>query len=112
MAIISHKYGGFSTEQMHETKEKLRRRIFFLLLLVDKKTAENYEGVDVGKTFESLLTEFGGLNEMLGYPVEMVSVLSLVNAARLEYESSDFNWQRYRKLILDAGSGVNKIKEV
>lgn len=110
--MITHKYGQFTTEQMHETKEGLRKRIFFLLLLVDKKTAGNYEGVDIEKTFESILTEFGGLNEMLGFPAEMVSVLSLVNAAKLEYESSDFNWQRYRKLILDAGSGVAKIKEV
>ena len=110
--MITHKYGHFTTEQMHETKEGLRKRIFFLLLLVDRKTAGNYEGVDVEKTFESILTGFGGLNEMLGYPAEMVSVLSLVNAAKLEYESSEFNWQRYRKLILDAGSGVEKIKEV
>lgn len=110
--MIVHKYGAFNTNQMHEMKEGLRRRIFFLLLLVDKKTASNYEGVNIGKAFESLMTEFGGLNELLGYPAEMVSVLSLVNAARLEYESSDFNWQRYRKLILDAGNGVSKIKEV
>lgn len=110
--MIKHKYGQFSTEQMHEMKEGLRKRIFFLLLLVDKKTANEYKGVDVEKTFESLLTEFGGLNEILGYPAEIVSVLSLVNAARLEYESSDFSWQRYRKLILDAGSEVEKIKEV
>ena len=107
-----YKYGEFTTGQMHEMKEGLRKRIFFLLLLVDRKTAEIYEGVDVEKAFESLLTEFGGLNELLGYPAELVSVLSLVNAARLEYESSDFNWQRYRKLILDAGNGVAKIKEV
>lgn len=110
--MIKYKYGELSTEQIHETKEGLRKRIFFLLLLVDKKTADNYEGVDVEKTFESLLMEFGGLNEMLGYPPEMVSVLSLVNAAKLEYCSSDFNWQRFRKLILDAGSEAAKIKEV
>ncbi len=109
--MIQHKFGNFSTEQIHKSKEDLRKRIFFLLLLVDKKTSVNYEGVNVEKTFESLMTEFGGLNELLGYPPEMVSVLSLVNAARLEYNSSEFNWQRYRKLILDAGSQVDKIKE-
>ena len=57
--MITHKYGQFTPEQMHETKEGLRKRIFFLLLLVDRKTAGNYEGVDVEKTFESILTEFG-----------------------------------------------------
>lgn len=109
---MTYKYGQFSAEQIHETKESLRKRIFFLLLLVDKKTASNYKGVDVIKAFESLLIEFGGLNEMLGYPAELVSIMSLINAAKLEYQSSDFNWQTYRKLILDAGSGVDKIKEV
>jgi hypothetical protein len=109
--MISYKYGEFSSEQMHEAKLGMQKRIFFLLLLVDKRTAVNYQGVNVEKTFESLLTEFGGLNELLGYPPELVSVLSLVNAAKLEYESSDFSWTRYRKLILDAGSQVEKIKE-
>lgn len=110
--MIKYKFGEFSSDQIREVKETLRKRIFFLLLLVDKKTANHYNGVNVEKTFENLMTEFGSLNELLGYPAEMVTVLSLVNAARLEYNSSEFNWQRYRKLILDAGSQVDKIKEV
>lgn len=105
------KYGEFSIDQVKSMKEGLRKRIFFLILLVDKKTADNYKGVDVVRTFESFLTEFGSLNELLGYPAEMVSILSLVNAAKLEYESSDFNWQRYRKYLLDAGCQAGKIKE-
>ena len=112
MAMIKHKFGEFSSKQMHETKEIFRKKIFFLLLLVDRKTASKYEGIDVEKTFESLMTEFGGLNELLGYPVELVSILSLINAARLEYNSSEFSWHRYRKLVLDAGSQVDRIKEV
>ena len=110
--MIKYKFGEFSSDQIREVKETLRKRIFFLLLLVDKKTANHYNGVNVEKTFENLMTDFGSLNELLGYPAEMVTVLSLVNAARLEYNSSEFNRQRYRKLILDAGSQVDKIKEV
>lgn len=107
---MKYKYGEFSENQMQFAKNTLQKRIFFLLLLVDKKTSDKYEGVDVLKTFDSLLTEFGSLNNLLGYPAEMVSVLSLVNAAKLEYESSDFSWPKYRKLILDAGSEVEKIQ--
>lgn len=110
--MITHKYGEFTQEQMQVTKESMKKKIFFLLLLVDKKTAANYEGVDVEKTFEGLLSEYGGLNELLGYPAEMVSILSLINAAKLEYNSSDFSWFRFRKLVLDAGSQVDRIKEV
>lgn len=109
---MTFKYGEFSENQMHEAKDYIRKRIFFLLLIVDKETASYYKGVDVGKTFENILTEIGGLNDLLGNPPELVSVLSSVNAARLEYEKSDFSWHKYRKLILDAGCGVDKIKEV
>ena len=109
---MKFKYGEFSKDQIKEVKDAMRKRIFFLLLIVDSNTAEEYEGVDVEKTFDSLLIEFGGLNDLLDYPAEMVSILSLINAAKLEYNSADFNWQRYRKLILDAGSEVQKIKEV
>lgn len=109
--MLTFKYGEFATNQVDALKEGLRKRIFFLILLVDENTADNYKGVDVERTFESFLAEFGSLNELLGYPAEMVSILSLVNAARLEYESSDFSWKRYRKYLLTAGSQAEKIKE-
>ena len=90
----------------------MRKQIFFLLLIADPVNAEEYDNVDVNEAIESVLAEFGGLNDLLNYPQELVEVMALINAARIEYDKFNSNWKTYRKLILDAGNKVLKIKEV
>ena len=48
---------------------------------------------------------------MLFYPVEIVSIMSLLQAAFQETREEPFNYPIYRKLILDAHSLVDKIDE-
>lgn len=105
------KYGEITYTQLSEVQEKMRKQIFFLLLTVDPACAEEYENVNVYEVFENLLDWLGGLNGLLDYPSEYVSVMALVYAAFLEYQKPTLNWMHYRKLILDAGSAVKKIKE-
>jgi hypothetical protein len=83
-----------------------------LLLIVDPETKANYKNVDVIKAFDGVLTDVASLNDLLGCPVELVSILSKLNAAKLEYQDKDFRWKKYRKLILDSGNEVSKLKEV
>ena len=54
----------------------------------------------------------GGLNKLLMDQPELVMVLSLLQAAMTEYNNPKFNFHIYRKLILDAGAEVDKLKEV
>lgn len=108
-----HKYGwDFSQPQIINTKSDLRRKIFFLLLCVDPKTKDEYVNVDVKTAFDSLLRNLGGFNELFRCPVEVVKIMSLLEAALKEYMNPDFQFSVYRKLVLDAGSEVLKIKEV
>jgi hypothetical protein len=109
---MKHLYGEFTQNQIAETKKSLRGSIFFLLLCVDKRTSHEYEEVDVNKSFKGLLLKLGGLNQLLMNQPELVTVMSLLQAAMSEYNSSEFNYKTYRKLILDAGSEVDKLKEV
>ncbi len=109
---MEHKYGQFSEGQMHQAKEFIRKRIYFLLLIVDPDTKSNYGEVDVLAAFDGVLTDVSGLNDLLGCPVELVTILSKLNAAKLEYQRNDFHWKKYRKLILDSGNEVMKLKEV
>lgn len=109
--MIAYKYGQFSDKQIQETKEKMRKQIFFLLLIADPKTKQNYKDVDVCVALQNALAIFGGLNDLLSYPQEFVDVMSLLNAAYQEYIKEDFDWHKYRKLILDAGHAVLNIKE-
>ena len=101
----------FTQGQMSQYKEKMRKQIFFLLLVVDPETIDQYKDVDVCQAFSNVLRTFGGYNDLIGSPVEMVTVLSMRNAARLELDKQEFDFQVYRKLILDAGSEVLKIRE-
>ena len=88
---MKHLYGEFTQNQISQTKKSLRGSIFFLLLCVDKNTASEYEGVDVNKCFDGLLLKIGGLNDLLMNQSELVIVLSLLQAARKEYNNSNFN---------------------
>lgn len=107
-----YKYGEFSQNQIYVTKESIKKSIFFLLLLADPKNEGKYPNVDVLKAFNNLLHKIGGMNSIFNEPPELVSVISLLEAALIEWTSSEFRWQEYRKLILDALNEVEKIKEV
>jgi len=109
---MKHLYNGeFTQNQIAKTKKSLRNSIFFLLLCVDPKTASEYENVDVDKCFKNLLYRLGGLNDLLLNQVEIVTTMSLLQAASKEYNDGQFDFQKYRKLILDAGSEINKLRE-
>lgn len=108
-----HKYGEFSKYQISETLHFLRKQIFFLLIYVDKRTNAEYKDVDVDKAFTHLLYKLGGLNSVLCEPPQLVTVISLLEAARIEYSKENgFDFRIYKKLVLDAGAEIEKIKEV
>ena len=107
-----YKYGEFTSNQMSETKKYLRKRIFFLLLIVDPQTRNDYLNINVDDAFNSELTKIGGMNNILFNPPELVRIMSLLEAALMEYQKECFDFGKYRKLILDAGNEVLKIKEV
>lgn len=109
---MQHLYGEFTQSQIAQTKKSLRGSIFFLLLCVDSKTAHEYKNVDVNKCFKGLLLKLGGLNNLLMNQPELVIIMSLLQAAMSEYNNPEFNFKTYRKLILDAGAEVEKLKEV
>jgi len=108
---MKHLYGEFSENQIAQTKKSLRGSIFFLLLCVDPKTSWEYQDVDVNKCFNGLLLKIGGLNELLLKQPEVVTTMSLLQAALMEFNNPDFNFGVYRKLILDAGAEIEKLRE-
>lgn len=107
-----YKYGEFSSNQIAETKEYMCKRIFFLLLIVDPKTKQEHKNINVCDAFDCELRKIAGLNSILFEPPELVRIMSLLEAALIEFNSPDFSWKKYRKLVLDACNEVSKIKEV
>lgn len=108
---MKHLYGEFTSNQIAQTKKSLRGSIFFLLLCVDPKTSFEYENVDVNKCFNGLLLRLSGLNELLFNQPEIVTTMSLLQAALMEFNKIDFDFYIYRKLILDAGAEIDKLRE-
>lgn len=102
-------YGHFDDLQIEEYKEKLHKEMFWLLLYKDPKTKDEFKNVDFEKYFINLMKKIDGLNTLLFYPVEIVAIMSLLQAALNETRNDDFNYRSYRKLILDAHSLVDKI---
>ena len=109
---MEYKYGSYSDSQLSATKQYIRKQIFYLLLYVDPKTSIEYPNVNVMKAFTGLQYKLGGLNSLLFEPPALVTVMSLLEAAMLELQSADnFNFNKYRKLVLDAGNEVLKIDD-
>lgn len=109
---MMYKYGNYTNTQISETKKYMRKQIYFLLLIVDPETKSEYANVNVKQAYENTMFYFAGLNNLLKNPPELVRVMGLLESALIEYNKDTFNFKRYRKLVLDAGSEVLKIKEV
>lgn len=102
-------YGHFDDKQFEDYKVKLHKDLFWLLLYKDPKTKDEFN-VDFDKYFINLMLRIDGLNEILSYPVEIITIMSLLQAAWDEaHQDDDFDYQSYRKLILDAHHEVDKI---
>lgn len=104
-------YGYYSPTQIHSTKLSIQKSIFFLLLCVDPATSGDYPDINVIDVFNNLQCKINGLNSILREPPELVETMSLLEAALNEYKSECFKWSNYRKLILDAGAMIMRIKE-
>ena len=50
-----------------------------------------------------------GLNRLLSYPTEIVTIMCLLEAALVETRKEDFDYLVYRKLVLDAHAQIDKI---
>lgn len=108
--MYPHKYGEFADMQISDITKYLRKRIFFLLLYAeDMESKTNFPNVDLKRANTSLLWRISGLNELLGKPKELVTVLSLLEEANNTIDNQNFDFAKYRKLILDAGAEIIKI---
>lgn len=109
---VTGKYGNFSSPQISSVKKSLQKSIFYLLLYVDPQTSDQYSGVDVNEAFEGLQYRINGLNSILLEPPELVETMCYLEAAQQVFNGDYFDFKAYRKLILDAGAEIMKVKEV
>lgn len=106
---MRHLYGYFDDGQMENYKTKLHKDVFWLLLYKDPQKVNDFQDVNYEKYFSNLMLRINGLNELLSYPMEIVEMMSVLEAALLETRKESFNFKTYRKLIFDAHSLIDKI---
>lgn len=102
---MKYKYGEFTEEQMHGYKKILHSKIHWLLIYQES----NYP--QLIQYFNCVQFHIAGLAELIDSP-QIIELADLIECARIEYESENFNHFKYRKLILDAHSIIDLLPEV
>ena len=104
---MDYLYGEFSDEQIKNAAILMHKNIHRLLLykdnLVTTKIFKRY--------FENILFKFGGLNTLLGYPEEMVSLMATLQAAYDIVDSPRYNYSIFRRAILDSHGYIKAMLE-
>ena len=108
--MVTHKYGEFNREQTDYYQQKLRKKIFWLILYTDKNTKDDFENIDVIKYHENLLFEISNYNKLLLYPKDFVEIINTLESALTILKSDDFDFVKYKKLIFDAGALMQRLK--
>jgi len=111
--MIKHKYGAFQDAQFNEYLKQLHKKIHWLLIYKDPKLQNNFPEMTketFDKYFENIMFEINGLNALLSYPTQICDIMCLLQSAYLSTLNENFDFQFYRKAILDSHTLVDKIK--
>lgn len=110
MDNIKHKYGEFKPDQVEYYQQKLRKKLFWLILYTDENTNQDFKNVDVVKYHEHLLFEISNYNKLLLYPKNFSEIINTLDSALSILKSDHFDFYRYKKLVFDAGDLlINKV---
>lgn len=107
---MTTKYGTFADASASDYKTKLHKKMFWLLLYKDPKTADEYKHVDFDEYFTDLMKELKGLESMLVKdPGDLIGLMTMLQAAYNETLKDEFNYRIYRKFVLDAHSALDRL---
>lgn len=111
---MKYLYGEFTDEQINEAVKQMHSDIHKLLLYKDNKMTDQIFNSDEDFVifFTNLLFRFGGLNELLGEPQQMVSLMSTLQAAYDEATSDTFRYKTFRRAILDCHGYIKTMFEL
>lgn len=110
---MNYLYGTFSDSQIEDNAKLMHGEIHKLLLQKDPQIVKKiFQSDDEFLSyFRNLLYRFGGLNELLHEPPQMVSLMATLQAAYSETQTNAFHWETYRRLILDAHAYIKDMFE-
>ena len=108
---MDYLYGEFNDNQTAHRAKAMHSEIHRLLLFKDKKVNDVLfqSEEEFHKYFVDLLYRFGGLNHLLNYPDYFIDLMTALQLALDESEKAEFDFAKFRKLILDAHSYISVI---
>lgn len=109
---MKYKYGNFTPNQVTNYKKLLHNKIHWLLIYKDPETEQNFKNVNIPKYVASIQYELNGLNEILEKQPRLISLICLIEQALVELKKEDFNFEVYRRLLLDAHSLIDKFPDL
>lgn len=111
--FMKYLYGTFSDKQIEINTQLMHNEVHKLLLYKDNNITDIiFEDDDAFLNyFKNLLYRFGGLNTLLGEPVEMVGLMSTLQAAYNEIIDENYSWKSFRRLILDSHGYISSINK-
>lgn len=98
--LVPHKYGEFKISQINYYKQKLRKKLFWLVLYTDKNTKKDFENIDVVKYHKNLLFEISNCNKLLLYPKDFVEIINSLECALQYYSQKNLILINIRSLYL------------
>ena len=102
--ILKDKYGAaFSEQQLHKEAIYLHKEVHRLLYAKENNDSK------LPVYYDKLQRLLAGLNGLLENPPELITLMSEIEAARIESLKKDFNHDAYRRLILDSHSIVDRL---
>ena len=99
---MKYKYGTFNDNQFSDYIKILHNKIHWLL----RYQENGYPKLSI--YFNSLQLYIAGLAELISSPY-IIDLANTIECAKIEFESNDFNHDKYRKLIFDAHTIIDKI---
>ena len=100
--IMKYKYGTFNDNQFSDYIELLHNKIHWLLIYQEN----SYPKLD--NYFNNLQLYIAALAELIPSPY-IIDLANTIECAKLEFNNPNFNHQKYRKIIFDAHSIIDKI---
>lgn len=109
--MVKYKYGTFDEQQIDFYKTRFQKKIFWLILYTDENTRHDFGNIDVEKYHVKCMEQLAGFNSLFGYSPDMVDILVTLECALNVLQDHDgFDFTKYRKLILDAGGMVKRLR--
>lgn len=102
---MKYKYGTYPDEQFNGYKKRLHSLVHWLLIYAEENNSI------LNSYFEKVQYKLDGLNELINYPTQLVEIMNLIESAKIEFNRENYNFEIYRKTILDIHDLIDKLPD-